>query len=137
MSPESYFDWTARLFDRARIFQKPEALRGIRVLDMSLIIFGPATADYLGELGAEVIRVEMPRTGDVMRIVAPEGFYWKNVSPAFFAQNHSKYHVAIDVHRPEGQELIKQLAAKGFVKYEMKGEVPKLKLTEKGANLIH
>ncbi|MBI2891037.1 MAG: CoA transferase, partial [Nitrospirae bacterium] len=50
---------------------------------MSLIIFGPATADYLGELGAEVIRVEMPRTGDVMRIVAPEGFYWKNVSPAF------------------------------------------------------
>ena len=118
MSPESYFDWTARLFDRARVFEKPEALRGIRVLDMSLIIFGPATADYLGELGAEVIRVEMPRTGDVMRIVAPEGFYWKNVSPAFFAQNHSKYHVAIDVHRPEGQELIKQLAAKSDVLVE-------------------
>ncbi len=115
---ESYFDWTARLFDRARIFQKPEALRGIRVLDMSLIIFGPATADYLGELGAEVIRVEMPRTGDVMRIVAPQGFYWKNVSPAFFAQNHSKYHVAIDVHRPEGQDLIKQLVAKSDVLIE-------------------
>lgn len=110
--PESYFDWTARLFDRARIFEKPEALRGIRVLDMSLIIFGPATADYLGELGAEVIRVEMPGAGDVMRIVAPQGFYWKNVSPAFFAQNHSKYHVAIDMHRPEGQDLIKRLAAK-------------------------
>ncbi len=115
---ESYFDWTARLFDRARIFEKPEALRGIRVLDMSLIIFGPATADYLGELGAEVIRVEMPRTGDVMRIVAPQGIYWKNVSPAFFAQNHSKYHVAIDVHRPEGQALIKQLAAKSDVLIE-------------------
>jgi crotonobetainyl-CoA:carnitine CoA-transferase CaiB-like acyl-CoA transferase len=118
MSSESYFEWTARLFDRARIFQKPEALRGIRVLDMSLIIFGPATADFLGELGAEVIRVEMPRSGDVMRIVAPQGFYWKNVSPAFFAQNHSKYHVAIDVHRPEGQELIKQLAAKSDVLVE-------------------
>src|SRR5574341_1336581 len=118
MSSESYFDWTARLFDRARIFQKPEALRGIRVLDMSLIIFGPATADFLGELGAEVIRVEMPRSGDVMRIVAPQGFYWKNVSPAFFAQNHSKYHVAIDVHRSEGQELIKQLAAKSDVLVE-------------------
>ncbi len=109
---ETYFDWTARLFDRARIFEKPEALRGIRVLDMSLIIFGPATADYLGELGAEVIRVEMPGAGDVMRIVAPQGFYWKNVSPGFFAQNHSKYHIAIDVHRPEGQALIKQLVAK-------------------------
>jgi crotonobetainyl-CoA:carnitine CoA-transferase CaiB-like acyl-CoA transferase len=118
MSSESYFDWTAKLFDRARIFEKPEALRGIRVLDMSLIIFGPATADYLGELGAEVIRVEMPRSGDVMRIVAPQGFYWKNVSPAFFAQNHSKYHVAIDVHRPEGQELIRQLAAKSDVLVE-------------------
>ena len=118
MSSESYFDWTARLFDRARVSEKPEALRGIRVLDMSIIIFGPATADYLGELGAEVIRVEMPRTGDVMRIVAPQGFYWKNVSPAFFAQNHSKYHVAIDVHRPEGQELIRQLVAKSDVLIE-------------------
>ncbi len=115
---ESYFDWTAKLFDRARIFEKPEALRGIRVLDMSIIIFGPATADYLGELGAEVIRVEMPRSGDVMRIVAPQGFYWKNVSPAFFAQNHSKYHVAIDVHSPEGQDLIRQLAAKSDVLIE-------------------
>ncbi|MDA8142009.1 MAG: hypothetical protein M0036_25460 [Desulfobacteraceae bacterium] len=35
------------------------------------------------------------------------------------------------------EKAIKQLAAKGFVKYEMKGEIPKLKLTEKGANLIH
>ncbi len=115
---DSYFDWTARLFDRRRIFEKPEALRDIRVLDLSLIIFGPATADYLGELGAEVIRVEMPGGGDVMRIVAPQGFYWKNVSPAFFAQNHSKYHVAIDIHRPEGQELIKGLVAKSDVLIE-------------------
>ena len=118
MSTESYFDWTARLFDRARIFEKPEALRGIRVLDMSIIIFGPATADYLGELGAEVIRVEMPGAGDVMRIVAPQGYYWKNVSPGFFAQNHSKYHIAVDVHRPEGQELIRKLVAKSDVLVE-------------------
>jgi len=118
MSTDAYLEWTARLFDRARIFEKPEALRGIRILDLSIIIFGPATADYLGELGAEVIRVEMPGSGDVMRIVAPQGFYWKNVSPAFFAQNHSKYHVAIDLHRPEGQELIRQLAAKSDVLIE-------------------
>ena len=109
---ESYFDWTARLFDASGIFAKPEALRGIRVLDLSIIVFGPATADYLGELGAEVIRVELPGAGDVMRIVAPQGFYWKNVSPAIFAQNHSKYHVAIDLHRPEGQDLVRRLAAK-------------------------
>jgi len=118
MPAESYFDWTANLFDLARISGKPEALKGIRVLDLSLIIFGPATADYLGEMGAEVIRVEMPGGGDVMRIVAPEGQFWKNVSPAFFAQNHSKYHVAIDLHKPQGQDLIRQLAAKSDVLVE-------------------
>ncbi|MEK7362332.1 MAG: CoA transferase, partial [candidate division NC10 bacterium] len=48
--------------------EKPEALHGIRVLDLSVIIFGPATADFLGELGAEVIKVEMPGQGDVTRI---------------------------------------------------------------------
>ncbi|MGH7411740.1 MAG: CaiB/BaiF CoA transferase family protein [Candidatus Methylomirabilis sp.] len=118
MAAESYFDWTAKLFDLSRISGKPEALKGIRVLDLSLIIFGPATADYLGELGAEVIRVEMPRMGDVMRIVAPEGQFWKNVSPAFFAQNHSKYHIAIDLHKPQGQDLVRQLAAKSDVLVE-------------------
>ena len=118
MAAESYFDWTARLFDLGQIFSKPEALKGIRVLDLSLIIFGPATADYLGELGAEVIRVEMPGMGDVMRIVAPEGQFWKNVSPAFFAQNHSKYHVAIDLHKAEGQDLVRQLAARSDILVE-------------------
>ena len=118
MRERSYFDWTADLFARSRIFQKPEALRGIRVLDLSVIIFGPATADYLGELGAEVIRVEMPGTGDVMRTVAPEGQFWKNVSPGIFAQNHSKYHVAIDLHKPEGQDLVRRLAAKSDILVE-------------------
>ena len=52
---ERFTDWAARLFDPAGRHAKPEALRGIRVLDLSVIIFGPATADFLGELGAEVI----------------------------------------------------------------------------------
>lgn len=112
MDASSYFAWTAERFARDRIFQKPEALKGTRVLDLSVIIFGPATADYLGELGAEVIRVELPGIGDVMRIVAPEGEFWKNVSPGIFPQNHSKYHVGIDLRTPEGQDLIRRLAAK-------------------------
>ncbi|MCI0408610.1 MAG: CoA transferase, partial [Acidobacteria bacterium] len=44
--------------------------------------------------------------------------FWKNVSPAFFAQNHSKYHVAIDLHKREGQELIRQLAARSDILVE-------------------
>ena len=67
---EPYFEWAARLFDPSARHAKPEALHGIRVLDLSVIIFGPATADFLGELGAEVIKVEMPGQGDVTRIWA-------------------------------------------------------------------
>lgn len=113
-----YFEWTAGLFDRAAVHRKPEALRGVRILDLSVIIFGPATADFLGELGAEVIKVEMPGGGDVTRILGGAGAFWKNTSPFFFPQNHSKYHVAIDMHRPEGQALIRKLAARSDVVVE-------------------
>ena len=115
---ENYFDWAARLFDPALIPGKPEALRGIRVLDISVIIFGPATADFLGELGAEVIKVEMPGGGDVTRILGHTGCFWKNVSVAFFPQNHSKYHVGVDMHHPEGQTLIRKLAARSDILIE-------------------
>ncbi len=115
---ESYFDWAARLFDPVLVPVKPEALRGIRVLDLSVIIFGPATADFLGELGAEVIKVEMPGAGDVTRILGHAGCFWKNVSVAFFPQNHGKYHVGIDLHHPEGQALVRKLAARSDILIE-------------------
>ena len=115
---ESYFEWAARLFDPAYRHTKPEALRGIRVLDLSVIIFGPATADFLGELGAEVIKVEMPGQGDVTRILGHAGCFWKNVSVAFFPQNHGKYHIGVDMHHAEGQALIRQLAARADVLVE-------------------
>ncbi len=108
-SPASaYTDWAARLFDPSGRHAKPEALRGIRVLDLSVIIFGPATADFLGELGAEVIKVEMPGQGDVTRMLGHQGCFWKGVSVAFFPQNHGKYHVGVDMHHAEGQALIRQ-----------------------------
>lgn len=113
-----YFDWAAGLFDPARIAEKPEALRGIRVLDLTVLIFGPATSDFLGELGAEVIRVELPGQGDVIRILGAGSFFWKNVSIALFPQNHSKYHVGIDMHKPEGQDLIRKLAARSDILIE-------------------
>ncbi len=115
---DAYFDWTAAQFDPARIFAKPEALAGIRVLDLSVIILGPATADFLGELGAEVIKVEMPGSGDVTRILGGAALFWQNVSVVFFAQNHSKYHLGLDMHLPEGQALIRKLAARSDVVIE-------------------
>ncbi len=115
---KDYFEWAAREFDPARIHEKPEALRGIRVLDLSVIYFGPATADFLGELGAEIVKVEMPGQGDVTRILGNASFFWKGISVAFFCANHSKYHVGIDMHRAAGQELIRQLAARSDIVVE-------------------
>lgn len=105
-------------FSLAEISSKPEALEGIRVIELATRIFGPATSDYLGEFGAEVIKVELPLRGDLMRYVAPEGFYWKEVSPAFLSLNRNKLHVAIDVRLPDGKELFARIAGKSDVLVE-------------------
>jgi crotonobetainyl-CoA:carnitine CoA-transferase CaiB-like acyl-CoA transferase len=115
---EPFVEWAARLFDPAGRHAKPEALRGIRVLDLSVIIFGPATADFLGELGAEVIKVELPGQGDVTRILGHAGCFWQNVSVAFFPQNHGKYHIGVDMHHPDGQALVRKLAARSDILVE-------------------
>jgi crotonobetainyl-CoA:carnitine CoA-transferase CaiB-like acyl-CoA transferase len=117
-SLKPYFEWTGELFDRAKIFDKPEALRGVRVLELTTLVLGPTTADFLGEFGAEVIKVELPPGGDTMRYVTPEATYWKNASLGFFPENHSKYHIGIDLHSGEGKSLFKQIAAKSDVMVE-------------------
>jgi len=111
-------EFAREAFDLATIPGKPEALKGVRVLELATRIYGPATADYLGELGAEVIKVEMPGKGDLMRYVAPEGFFWQDVSPAFLPQNRNKLHVGIDLHPAEGKELFIRLAEKSDVVVE-------------------
>ncbi|MBI3457328.1 MAG: CoA transferase [Candidatus Rokubacteria bacterium] len=118
MPDDEYFRWTAELFDRKRIFDKPEALQGIRVLELTTLILGPSTADFLGEFGAEVIKVELPPGGDTMRYVTPRGTFWKNASLGFFPQSHSKYHVGIDLHKEEGKALFKRLAARADILVE-------------------
>lgn len=115
---QDYFEWTQELFDRSKTFDKPEALRGIRVLELTTLVLGPTTADFLGELGAEVIKVELPPGGDTMRYVTPEATYWKNASLGFFGENHSKHHVGIDLHAEDGKGLFKQLAARSDIMVE-------------------
>ena len=117
-SEQSYFEWAAELFERSQIFDKPEALKGVRVLELTTLILGPSTADFLGEFGAEVIKVELPPGGDTMRYVSPRGTFWKNASLGFFPENHSKHHVAIDLHKEEGKALFTRLAARADVMVE-------------------
>ena len=118
MARDDYFRWAERTFDRSRVFDKPEALRGIRVVELCTLILGPATSDFLGEFGAEVIKVELPGPGDTMRYVAPNAWYWRNLCLGFATQNHNKYHVAIDVHHTEGKDLFQKLVQKSDVVVE-------------------
>jgi len=118
MENQDYFDWTGELFSVARIFDKPEALKGTRVLELCTRVFGPVTADLLADFGAEVIKIELPGVGDLMRYVAPRGFFWKNISPAFTHMNHNKYHVGIDIRRTEGADLLRRLVAKSDILVE-------------------
>jgi len=95
---KDYFEWAAKLFDPTRIHEKPEALRGIRVLDLSVIYFGPATADFLGELGAEVIKVEPPG-GDPARRWGPADASVEGEGLAFLAESRNRYHVTLDLEK--------------------------------------
>jgi crotonobetainyl-CoA:carnitine CoA-transferase CaiB-like acyl-CoA transferase len=118
MEQKDYFEWSNDLFSVAKIFDKPEALKGVRVLELCTRVFGPVTADLLADFGAEVIKIELPGVGDLMRYVAPRGFFWQNISPAFTHMNHNKYHVGIDIRKAEGADLLRRLVAKSDILVE-------------------
>ncbi len=107
---DDYFAFVENLFDPGKQEGKPEALKGLRVLDLSHMIFGPTAARVLAQYGAEVIKVELPYTGDYWRSSTYWGKYWKHSNPLWHFINHSKYFVAIDVKEPKGRDLILRLA---------------------------
>ena len=86
-------------------------MQGIRVLDLSRIIAGPYAAMLLGDLGADVIKVERPGRGDDMRWLRGG----KGMSAIFAACNRNKRGVAIDLQHPEGARLAFELARRADV----------------------
>jgi formyl-CoA transferase len=89
-----------------------EPLRGIRVLDFSKVLAGPLCAQYLGDMGADVIKVEPPRKGDDTRAWPP---FQGSESATFMAVNHNKRSLAIDLKTAEGQRIAHTLAKKSDV----------------------
>ncbi len=88
--------------------EKP--LSGVRVIDMSHVIAGPLASHYLAQLGAEVIKIESPQ-GDVMRNSRVSGDEAAGDTPAgFVALNAGKRSLAVDIRRPEGAALVRELA---------------------------
>ena len=92
-------------------------LSHIRVLDLSRVLAGPWCGQNLADLGAEVIKVERPKTGDDSRAYGPpwmKDASGKETSEAayFMAANRGKKSITINLNNPEGQRLVRELAAK-------------------------
>jgi crotonobetainyl-CoA:carnitine CoA-transferase CaiB-like acyl-CoA transferase len=99
--------------DAAPLWQGP--LAGVTVLDFSRVLAGPAAAMALADLGATVIKVEPPGTGDDTRGFPP---HRDGVSHYFLANNRGKRSIVIDLKTPEGVDLAKALAAKSDILIE-------------------
>lgn len=82
-------------------------LEGLRVLDVSTMMAGPYAATLMGDLGADVIKVESPR-GDDSRLLGPER---DGERSAFLSLNRSKRGVVLDLWKPEAREAFGRLAA--------------------------
>lgn len=94
------------------------ALDGLKILDLSRILAGPTCTQLLGDLGAEIIKVENPKTGgDDTRswgppfVTGPDG-QPTDMSAYFMCANRNKKSVTLDIGTKEGQAVIKHLAAK-------------------------
>lgn len=94
----------------------PGALSHIRVLDLSRVLAGPWAGQILGDLGAEVIKVERPRTGDDTRHWGPpylQNAQGDNTSEAayYLSANRNKQSLTLDFTQLEGQRIIRDLVA--------------------------
>lgn len=83
-------------------------LEGIRVLDVSAVLAAPVTATLLGDFGAEIIKVEMPGSGDFTRRGAAEP---GGRSLSWIQEGRNKKSVTLDLHLAEGREILSRLVS--------------------------
>jgi len=96
------------------VLQAP--LSGIRILDLSRVLAGPYCTMLLGDLGADVIKVEKPGIGDDTRSWGPP---WVGKESAYYLSvNRNKRSICIDMKKPEGLDIMKQLVASSDVLIE-------------------
>lgn len=84
-------------------------LDGYRVLDLSIAMSGPFAAARLGDLGADVVKVE-PTTGEWQRHVAAGGATGNRINVSFLSLNRNKRSLAVNLKDPQGREALLELA---------------------------
>ena len=112
-------EYCRKAFDPGNEMTKPMSLAGIRWLSTTMYIFTPHSAANLAELGAEVIKVEMPRMGDPMRHTSPfnEAYLYPlhDTRPmtgtgfGFANANINEYYITLDYHVPESKRVFYDL----------------------------
>jgi crotonobetainyl-CoA:carnitine CoA-transferase CaiB-like acyl-CoA transferase len=95
--------------DSSQSLPRSGPLRGLRVLDLTRVLAGPTCAQMLGDLGAEVIKIEKPGSGDDTRGFAPPFVAGSSESAYFVGVNRNKQSVTVDIAKPEGQALVRRL----------------------------
>jgi crotonobetainyl-CoA:carnitine CoA-transferase CaiB-like acyl-CoA transferase len=116
-----YEEYCRKAFAPGTEWSKPEALKGIRWLSCTMYIFTPHSAANLAELGAEVIKIEIPRMGDAMRHTSPfnEAYLYPlhDTRPmtgtgfGFLGANVNELYLSMDYHIPEMREIFYRLVA--------------------------
>ncbi|HSR11253.1 MAG TPA: CaiB/BaiF CoA-transferase family protein [Thermodesulfobacteriota bacterium] len=94
----------------------PQALGDIKVLDLSRVLAMPYCSMMLGDLGAEVIRVERPGIGDETRHWGPP--WLGKLSAYYLCTNRNKKCITVDLKKKEGQEIVRNLAARSDILLE-------------------
>ncbi len=90
-------------------------LAGLRVIDLTRVLAGPLATQFLGDLGAEILKIEPPGRGDETRGFAP---FIGGESHYFLGLNRGKRSLVLDLRAPEGAEILRQLAATADVLVE-------------------
>ena len=112
-------------------------LEGIVVADLTQNVAGPFCTQVLGDMGAEVVKVERPGRGDDARAWAPP--YWGDESASFMAMNRNKKSIALDLKRDGGLDVLKRLVKRAdvFVQSLRAGVVAEMGLDFSGATAIN
>ena len=112
-------------------------LEGIVVADLTQNVAGPFCTQVLGDMGAEIVKVERPGRGDDARAWAPP--YWGEESASFMAFNRNKKSIALDLKRDGGLDVLKRLVKRAdvFVQSLRAGVVAEMALDFAGATAIN